>query len=125
MKKLVWVLIVFFLVGCSTTKIVEVPVETIKKEYIHDTKLDSIIVRDSVDRWLKGDTLYIYKERVKYKYVIKTDTICKTDSIPTIVTVTKEVKINHIKWYQKFLMWIGVISLWSLIILIAYKLKTK
>lgn len=52
-------LIILMLPACkTTTKIVEMPVELIKKEYIHDTKIDSVYIRDSVDRWQNGDTLY-------------------------------------------------------------------
>ena len=47
-------LAILMLSDCRTsTKIVEVPVEVVKKEYIHDTKLDSIYIRDSIDRWQK------------------------------------------------------------------------
>lgn len=60
MKKLVFtILAILILSSCkTTTKIIEVPVEVVKKEYIHNTKIDSIYTRDSVDRWQKGDTLY-------------------------------------------------------------------
>ena len=51
----------------TTTKIVEVPVEVIKKEYIHNTKIDSVYIKDSIDRWQKGDTLLITKYYTKYK----------------------------------------------------------
>lgn len=45
-------LAILMLSACkTTTKIVEVPVEVVKKEYIHDTKIDSVYIRDSVDRW--------------------------------------------------------------------------
>lgn len=121
-------LIVFIFTSCKTiTKTVEVPVETIKKEYITNVKHDSIFVKDSVDRWLKGDTLYIYKEHTKYKYLNKIDTIIKTDSIPKLITIntTKEVKVNHIYWYQKILIYIGSISLLLLIGFIIYKIKFK
>lgn len=76
-------LAILMLSACKTTaKIVEVPVEVVKKEYIHDTKIDSVYIRDSVDRWQKGDTLYITKWHTKFKYINKVDTIVKTDSIP-------------------------------------------
>ena len=45
-------LAILMLSACRTsTKIVEVPVEVVKKEYIHDNKIDSVYIRDSVDRW--------------------------------------------------------------------------
>ena len=76
---------------------------------------------------MKGDTFFIYKEHTKYKYLNKTDTIIKIDSIPKVIKVEtlKEVEVNHIKWYQKLLMWSGGIGLLVLITYIVYKLKIK
>lgn len=125
MKKLLFIVFtILMLMSCKTiTKTVEVPVEVIKKEYIHDTKIDSIYIRDSVDRWQKGDTLYITKWHTKFKYINRVDTIVKTDSIPKIVPVVKEVEVNHIYWWQKLLMWLGGITIVLLIIVITYRVK--
>ena len=125
MKKLVFIMLaILMLSACkTTTKIVEVPVEVVKKEYIHDTKIDSVYIRDSVDRWQKGDTLYITKWHTKFKYINKVDTIVNTDSIPKIVPVEKKVEVNHIYWYQKLLMWLGGITIVLLIIVITYRVK--
>ena len=64
MKKLVLIrLAILMLSACkTTTKIVEVPVKVVKKEYIYDIKIDSVYIRDSVDIWQNGDTLYIQIE---------------------------------------------------------------
>ena len=125
MKKLIFIMLaILMLSACNTTtKIVEVPVEVVKKEYIHDTKIDSVYIRDSVDRWQKGDTLYITKWHTKFKYINKVDTIVKTDSIPKIVSVEKKVEVNHIYWWQKLLMWLGGITIVLLIIVITYRVK--
>ena len=125
MKKLVSIMLaILMLSACkTTTKIVEVPVEVVKKEYIHDTKIDSIYIRDSIDRWQKGDTLYITKWHTKFKYINKVDTLIKTDSIPKIVSVEKKVEVNHIYWYQKLLMWLGGITIILLITVITYRVK--
>lgn len=129
MRKLLLIIpLLFLLAACSVKKqIVEVPVpvETVRTEYIHDTKIDSVFVRDSIDRWMKGDTFYIYKEHTKYKYLFKTDTLVKVDSIPKIIRIqtTKEVKVNYITWYQKTLMWIGAIISLLVIAYIICKLK--
>lgn len=125
MKNLLIVLCALLLLSCSSTRTIEVPVETIKKEYIYDTKIDSIIIRDSIDRWYRNDTVYIYKERVRFKYKTRLDTIIRTDTIPKILTVEKEVKINNIYWYQKLLMWIGSLSLILLISYLYRKFKLK
>jgi hypothetical protein len=75
--------------------------------------VDTIIEKDSVDRYINGDSVILYK----YKYIkqiqLQRDTICKIDTIPTVVTVTKtEInEVNKLTWYQKFLNWIGGIAL--------------
>ena len=128
MKKLVFIVITILLFSaCRTiTKTIEVPVEipveVVKKEYIHDTKIDSIYIRDSIDRWQKGDTLYITKWHTKLKYINKVDTIVKTDSIPKIVPVVKEVEVNHIYWWQKTLMYVGFLVVIILLSIIGFKL---
>lgn len=129
MKKLLYIIPVLILLTACTPQreVIEVPVETIKTEYIHDVRIDSIYERDSVDRWRDGDTVFIYKEHTKYKYLNRIDTIVKVDSIPKLVKIkTKEVvEVNHIKWYQKALMWIGGITMLLLTGGIIYKLKFK
>lgn len=129
MKKLLAVIVILILMlySCTTTKLVEVPVEKVRTEYIHNIKTDSVFVKDSVDRWLKGDTLYIFKEHTKFKYINRTDTVCRTDTITKVVkvNVVKEVEVNHIYWYQKALMWTGGIAAMLLIAGgVIYKLKS-
>ena len=129
MKKLVFIMLaILMLSACkTTTKIIEVPVEVVKKEYIHNTKIDSVYIRDSIDRWQKGDTLFITKYSTKYKYLNRVDTILKVDTIPKIIstTIEKKVEVNHIYWYQKTLMWLGGIAVILLIVVITYKVKKK
>lgn len=119
-------LLIMIISSCKTaTKTIEIPVETIKKEYINSIKIDSVYVRDSIDRWQKGDTLYITKWHTKYKYINKVDTIVKTDSIPKIMTIEKEVRVNHMYWWQKALMWLGGIMTMLFAGIITYKIKFK
>ena len=133
MKKLVFIVIAILLFSaCKTiTKTIEVPVEipveVVKKEYIHNTKIDSVYIRDSIDRWQKGDTLFITKYSTKYKYLNRVDTVLKVDTIPKIIstTIEKKVEVNHIYWYQKLLMWLGGITIIILIIVITYRMKNK
>lgn len=117
-------LLIMIISSCkTTTKVVEIPVETIKKEYINSIKIDSVYVRDSIDRWQKGDTLYITKWHTKFKYINKVDTIVKTDSIPKIVTIEKKVEVNHIYWWQNTLMWAGGILSICIIISLIHNFK--
>ena len=65
------------------TQTVEVP--KIQKEYVN--RVDSVFIKDVdsvfVDRYIKSDTVYIEKNRIKYRnrYALHTDTLLKTDSI--------------------------------------------
>ena len=115
MRKLLLIIVTFIILmcSCSSTKLIEVPVETIRTEYITSIMVDTILEKDSIDRWMKGDTVYIYKEHTKYRYLNRTDTVCKTDTITKVVKVdvVKEVEVNHIYWYQKALMWAGVVAM--------------
>lgn len=119
MRKFILTLVLALsLSACTTTKYIEIPVEIekIRTEYIIDHRVDSIYERDSTDRYSKNDTIFIYKEKVKNRYIYKTDTIVRTDSIPYVVetkiTTTREV--NVLKWYQKALMYLGLTTLGAL-----------
>lgn len=129
MRKLLYLIgvLVLFICSCTTTKYVEVPIETVKKEYIYDTKIDSIFIKDSVEKIIKGDSIYIYKEKVRYKYINKTDTLVRVDSVPKVVPIEiiKEVEVNHLKWYQEVLMWVGGILSLMVFGYIMYRIKRK
>ena len=118
-------LVIAILISCSTPRIQEIPVETVKIEYVTNNTIDSVYVKDSVDRWVNGDTIFIYKEKIKYKLKYKQDTIIKTDSIPKIISVIKEVEVNHINWYQRVLMFIGGATLLGIVTFVIYKTKSK
>lgn len=98
-------------ISCTTTKYVDVPVpvETVKVEYINQAYTDSIYIRDSIDRYIAGDTVYQYKYKYIYKYLNRTDTIVRTDSIeiPVELRVTEVKEVNKLKWYQNILIYIG------------------
>lgn len=96
-------------ISCGTTKYIEVPVEVekIKTEYKETIKYDSIYIRDSIDRYTKGDTIFIYKEKTKFQYKYKYDTIVVKDSIQYPQYITNEVEVNKLKTWQIVLMCIG------------------
>lgn len=85
-----------FLSGCRSVRYV--PVETIRTDsvYISKVKVDSFIQRDSVNTFIKGDTITIYKERWRERYAIIHDTIisARIDSIPYPVEVVKEKNLS-------------------------------
>lgn len=128
MRGLLIAILIFFCVSCTTTKYVDrpVPVETVRTEYINQLYRDSVFVHDSIDRYISGDTVYQYKYKYIYKYLNRTDTVVKTDSIEVPVEVkTTEIKeVNKLRWYQITLMWVGGLSLLILSFILGKKLRT-
>lgn len=97
--------------------------ETTKTEYVYGSITDSILIKDSVDRYVFGDTVYVTITHIERQRTNKVDTITRVDSIPKIVTVEKMVEIDKKPpWWQKVLMWVGGITLAILIIIIVYKI---
>jgi len=138
MKNIIIIILLCLITSCaSTRKVTEVPVvvEQEHTEYVSsDTKdstlvRDSIYVHDSIYVKEKGDTLYYYKytteykDKIQYKYITKTDTLCIRDSIPYPVTVTeyKEVVTNKLTWLQQTLVYLGVLSLIVLLVTLGIK----
>lgn len=135
MKKIFLILLLFILGSCWSPKYIEVPVEKVKTVYVNNTsqdstnKFDSIYIYDSIYIKEKGDTIYSYKEKTKYKIQFKdriinnSDTVIKIDSIDKPVIVEKEVQVNKIYWWQKCLMYTGLLFLIGLIVKLYNKIK--
>lgn len=127
MRRLLFIVpILLFIVSCSVKReIVEVPVETIKTEYIHDLKIDSVYMKDSIDRYIRGDTVYVNKTHIQYKYKARIDTVLKVDTIPKIIEKKsiEVVEVNNTTWYQDILMLLGLIPLILFIYIIYKKLR--
>jgi len=140
----------FLICGCKGTKTiterVEVPVvvtqehtiESVKIDHVRDTifQRDSVIYRDSVYHYVKGDTVIVekwhYTTNNHYHQnatnVVRVDTINKTDSIevPVVTTQTIEKRVEvprPLSWWQKTLMIIGGCSMIALLLLLAYKTR--
>jgi len=113
--------------GCKATRVIEqVPVE------VHDTVYQKMVQRDSVfvDRWrrveVKGDTVFVTNEVTKMKYVTKTDTAYRYIERPITVTRTESVEVEkRLHWWQKGLMWMGVIGLVCLGLWIGIRIYRK
>ena len=120
LKTLFLLLFLTTVISCTTTKTVEVPIETIKTEYIEQVKYDSIYSKDSIYIMQKGDTIYNNKIEYLYKYKYLRDTINITDTIPKIVTIKDVQYINQLYTWQKILIviGIGVILYWVIKLLI-------
>ena len=125
LKTLFLLLFLTTIVSCTTTKIIEVPVETIKTEYIEQVKYDSIYSKDSIYIIQKGDTIYNNKVQYLYKYKYLRDTINITDTIPKIVTVKDTQYINQLYTWQKILIVIGIGFILYWIIKLVIYVKSK
>lgn len=87
---------VLLVVGCTSQRVIEVPVDRVRTDSVYLTKLqrDTLVERDSVVMQIVGDTVY----RTHVKYIYKTrllrDTVLKqrTDTVTKVVTVEKERK---------------------------------
>ena len=125
LKTLFLLLFLTIIISCTTTKIVEVPIETIKTEYIEQVKYDSIYSKDSIYIMQKGDTIYNNKVQYLYKYKYLRDTINITDTIPKIVTVKDTQYVNQLYTWQKLLIIIGIgfILYWIIKLIIYIKNK--
>ena len=125
LKTLFLLLFLTTIISCTTTKIVEVPVETIKTEYIEQIKYDSIYSKDSIYIIQKGDTIYNNKVQYLYKYKYLRDTINITDTIPKIVTVKDTQYVNQLYTWQKLLIIIGIGFILYWIIKLVIYIKSK
>ena len=125
LKTLFLLLFLTTVISCTTTKIVEVPIETIKTEYIEQVKYDSIYSKDSIYIMQKGDTVYNNKIQYLYKYKYLRDTINITDTIPKIVTVKDTQYINQLYTWQKLLVVIGIGFILYWIIKLVIYIKSK
>ena len=125
LKTLFLLLFLATIISCTTTKIVEVPIETIKTEYIEQVKYDSIYSKDSIYIMQKGDTIYNNKVQYLYKYKYLRDTINITDTIPKIVTVKDTQYINQLYTWQKLLIVIGIGFILYWIIKLVIYIKSK
>ena len=125
LKTLFLLLFLTTIISCTSTKTIEVPIETIKTEYIEQVKYDSIYSKDSIYIMQKGDTIYNNKVQYLYKYKYLRDTINITDTIPKIVTVKDTQYINQLYTWQKLLIIIGIGFILYWIIKLVIYIKDK
>lgn len=107
MKKLLLIFLVFIAISCGTTKVIEIPVDRVRTEYIDRHSIDTVIKNDSIIIRDKGDTVFLEKYKYLYKYVNRTDTVLKTDTITKVQTVEVIKEINKVKNWQIGLMVLG------------------
>ena len=142
MRKLwLFIIVTLALTSCKTVKYIDrtivdstkiaVPITNTKIEYRDRFLYDSIYVHDSIFTLIKGDTVYISKNKETNRLVNKDNTIIKTDTIKVPVEITKTVtkteiqvkETNKLYWWQKSLMYLGLIVLISGIVFLIIKIK--
>lgn len=87
--------------SCSP-RVIEHVVHQRDTTYIEKVQIDSVYKRDSVYVREKGDTIYIYKEKIRDRYKFLRDTIrvVKVDSVT--VERIKEVKVEKpLSWWKR------------------------
>jgi hypothetical protein len=123
MKKILFFLVILSAAGCRS--IVYVPTVTVKDSlvYVNHIQKDSIYsyFHDSIYIHQKGDTVFVSKwhDTVKYRNVLKTDTVNSKYYINKEKTVT----VNILTKFQKIMMWIGGLLSLSLIAFIVLKIR--
>lgn len=126
-----WGLLVCALISmftsCTTTKYVPVPEYHYKDSVRVVNHRDSIYSRDSIFVYSKGDTIYHEHFNVKYKEFLHNDTIVvnRVDSVRVPYPVEKTVVKHALFAYQRFFMWIGIISLVGIIAFVIWRIKRK
>lgn len=127
MKNLILLSLLLLIAGCSHIKYVEVPVETVKTEYINKEKTDSIFIHvtDSSVTIERGDTIILEKYRTvwKDKYIYTRDTVIQKDTIPKIQKVVEVQEVNKLKTWQVILMCLGGLGIGYLIYKIVRLIK--
>ena len=142
MRKLwLFIIVTLALTSCRTVKYIDrtvvdsteiaVPITNTKIEYRDRFLYDSIYVHDSIFTFIKGDTVYISKNKETNRLVNKDNTIIKTDTIKVPVEITKTVtkteiqikEVNRLYWWQKGLIYLGLIVLLSGIVFLIIKIK--
>lgn len=109
-------LLLVLLASCGTGKeLVEVPV-VVEKPVLHvEHSTDTVLQRDSITVYQKGDTIYheSFQTLHHHHYHNTTDTVTSIIEVPT--TVTKEVEKPLTTWQQARLK-MGELFAWLLII---------
>lgn len=97
MRTIIYPLLLLGILTMTSCKTKYITKDNIQKEYITctDTLLlhDSIVHRDSITIFAKGDTVIKecirYRDKYKYIYKVKTDTVIKIDSIMVQLPASK------------------------------------
>lgn len=107
----------------SCKQIQYVPIETVKTEYKDIFVKDSVYLKDSIFVSQKGDTVFYTKFQTKYKYKYLRDSVFINDTVTVKVPIPTVVKTNELSWFQKSLMYSGVLAILFLLLYIFFKFR--
>lgn len=119
---LVAVAVISLLMGCTTTKYVQVPQVHTDTVRMVALQRDSIVRHDSVfvNQYVRGDTVYKQVDRWLTMYrdraVHDTAYISKRDTVGVAYPVEKQVPASLSRW-QSFQIWVGRIVIVALVVL--------
>ena len=128
---LIWAILICLLISictsCKSVRYVTVPEYHYKDSVRVVNHRDSIYSRDSIFVYSKGDTIYHEHFNMKYKEFLHNDTIVvnRVDSVRVPYPVEKTVVKHALFAYQRFFMWIGIISLVGIIAFVIWRTKRK
>ena len=115
---------VLLLTSCTTTKVVEVERVKTDTTYITKWQRDSVWLHDSIRVREKGDSVWVERWHTKFVEREVHDTLYQAtrDTIPQPYPVTEYME-KPLGWWQKGLIWIGIIALMVMIVIVVWKLK--
>ena len=93
-----WLMLALVSITVGCTRMVYIPVESVKTEYINKLSVDSIFMYDSVYLKEKGDTIFMEKYKYSYRDRLRLDTVIQKDSIRVPYPVIVEKKLT---WWQR------------------------
>ena len=123
MRNIFWIVALLMLMSCAATRKASTEevtdnyrsTERLDSIFINSIQRDSIYLHDSIYVREKGDTVYKYVEKLRYKYVKRVDTlyltIARVDTAyvdrTKLEVCEKPVYIEQeIKWYNRCCMWL-------------------
>lgn len=117
------------LFSCTTTREASSDYRTTERldsVFITTLQRDSIYLHDSIYMLEKGDTVYKYVERLRYKYVSTTDTVARTKIDTSFVerVEVREVE-QQVAWYSRCFMWLGQLVCAAIILCVLYYFLNK
>lgn len=108
--------LLYLLTGCKAHEVVverPVVVEHTTERHKVDIVRDTLVWRDSVYHYVKGDTVLIerWHHIANVSKTIVADTVRDTVPVVTEVTRTEVKEVNVLRWWQTALMWMGGVLL--------------